>query len=291
MRRVRMGRLGDAGLGMSGRSIGSVDGAGENPTGELAALGPDIGLETGDRVVYRHDPGATAIGGLGYRGVGTLEFLYENGRFYFIEMNTRIQVEHPVTEMISGIDIVQQQIRIACGEKLPVKQRDVVLKGHAIECRINAEDPYKFTPSPGRITSFHVPGGPGIRVDSHAYNGYFVPPYYDSLLGKLVVWGADRTQAIARSRQAGAARKRRRHTRFSRTSPVVGVSVCTSLQPGALVNQPLKPPLVDQYRLLSGLSPSPSLALPHLMMLLSHKGTCTCTTRGRPSARSAAMLL
>jgi acetyl-CoA carboxylase biotin carboxylase subunit len=141
---------------------------------------------------------AEACRKIGYEGAGTFEFLYEGGEFYFIEMNTRVQVEHPVTEMISGIDIVQQQIRIACGEKLPMKQRDVVLKGHAIECRINAEDPYTFTPSPGRITSFHAPGGPGIRVDSHAYNGYFVPPYYDSLLGKIIAYGDTREQAIAR---------------------------------------------------------------------------------------------
>ena len=135
---------------------------------------------------------------IGYEGAGTFEFLYENGEFFFIEMNTRVQVEHPVTEMISGLDIVQLQIRIACGEKLPVKQRDVNLKGHAIECRINAEDPFKFTPSPGRITSFHTPGGPGIRVDSHVYNGYFVPPHYDSLLGKIIAYGDTREQAIAR---------------------------------------------------------------------------------------------
>jgi len=141
---------------------------------------------------------AEACRKIGYEGAGTFEFLYEGAEFYFIEMNTRIQVEHPVTEMISGIDLVQQQIRIACGERLPVKQRDVALKGHAIECRINAEDPYKFTPSPGRITSFHVPGGPGIRVDSHAYNGYVVPPYYDSLLGKIIAYGDTREQAIAR---------------------------------------------------------------------------------------------
>jgi len=141
---------------------------------------------------------AEACRKIGYEGAGTFEFLYEGGEFYFIEMNTRVQVEHPVSEMISGIDIVQQQIRIACGEKLPMKQRDVVLKGHAIECRINAEDPYTFTPSPGRITSFHAPGGPGIRVDSHAYNGYFVPPYYDSLLGKIIAYGDTREQAIAR---------------------------------------------------------------------------------------------
>ena len=141
---------------------------------------------------------AEACRKIGYEGAGTFEFLYENDEFHFIEMNTRIQVEHPVTEMITGIDLVQLQIRIACGEKLTVKQRDVVLKGHAIECRINAEDPYKFTPSPGRITSFHVPGGPGIRVDSHAYNGYFVPPHYDSLLGKIIAYGDTREQAIAR---------------------------------------------------------------------------------------------
>jgi acetyl-CoA carboxylase biotin carboxylase subunit len=141
---------------------------------------------------------AEACHKLGYEGAATFEFLYENGEFYFIEINTRLQVEHPVTEMITGIDIVQQQIRIAAGEKLRIRQRDVVFRGHAIECRINAEDPYKFTPSPGRITSFHMPGGPGIRVDSHAYNGYFVPPYYDSLIGKIIAYGDTREQAIAR---------------------------------------------------------------------------------------------
>jgi acetyl-CoA carboxylase biotin carboxylase subunit len=141
---------------------------------------------------------AEACRKIGYEGAGTFEFLYENDEFHFIEMNTRVQVEHPVTEMITGIDIVQLQIRIACGEKLTLKQRDVQLKGHAIECRINAEDPYRFTPSPGRITSLHMPGGPGIRVDSHAYNGYFVPPYYDSLVGKIVSYGDTREQAIAR---------------------------------------------------------------------------------------------
>jgi acetyl-CoA carboxylase biotin carboxylase subunit len=154
-------------------------------------INPRARLRIGERC-------AEACRKIGYEGAGTFEFLYENAEFYFIEMNTRIQVEHPVTEMISGIDIVQQQIKIACGEKLPMKQRDVVLKGHAIECRINAEDPWNFTPSPGRITSFHAPGGPGIRVDSHAYNGYFVPPYYDSLLGKIIAYGDTREQAIAR---------------------------------------------------------------------------------------------
>jgi acetyl-CoA carboxylase biotin carboxylase subunit len=133
-----------------------------------------------------------------YRGAGTFEFLYENEEFYFIEMNTRVQVEHPVTEMITGVDIVQEQIRIAAGEKLGYRQRDIELKGHAIECRINAEDPFKFTPSPGKIVSWHTPGGPGIRVDSHAYAGYYVPPYYDSMVGKLIAYGANRDQAIRR---------------------------------------------------------------------------------------------
>jgi acetyl-CoA carboxylase biotin carboxylase subunit len=134
----------------------------------------------------------------GYRGAGTFEFLYENGEFYFIEMNTRVQVEHPVTEMITGIDIVQEQIRIAFGEKLRHRQRDIILSGHAIECRINAEDPFKFTPSPGKIISWHAPGGPGIRVDSHAYAGYYVPPHYDSMVGKVISYGATREQAIRR---------------------------------------------------------------------------------------------
>ncbi|MCM0044624.1 MAG: acetyl-CoA carboxylase biotin carboxylase subunit [Burkholderiaceae bacterium] len=141
---------------------------------------------------------AEACRKIGYRGAGTFEFLYENGEFYFIEMNTRIQVEHPVTEMITGIDLVQEQIRIAAGERLRFKQRDIVLKGHAIECRINAEDPFKFTPSPGRIQSWHAPGGPGIRVDSHAYAGYYVPPHYDSMVGKVIAYGATREQAISR---------------------------------------------------------------------------------------------
>jgi acetyl-CoA carboxylase biotin carboxylase subunit len=141
---------------------------------------------------------AEACRKIGYRGAGTFEFLYENGEFYFIEMNTRIQVEHPVTEMVTGIDLVQEQIRIAAGERLRFKQRDIVLKGHAIECRINAEDPFKFTPSPGRIQAWHAPGGPGIRVDSHAYAGYFVPPNYDSMVGKVISYGITREQAIRR---------------------------------------------------------------------------------------------
>jgi acetyl-CoA carboxylase biotin carboxylase subunit len=139
---------------------------------------------------------------ISYRGAGTFEFLYENGEFYFIEMNTRVQVEHPVTELITGIDIVQEQIKIAANQKMAFRQKDVIKRGHAIECRINAEDPNSFVPSPGRITSWHAPGGPGIRVDSHAYNGYFVPPNYDSMVGKLLAYGATREQAIARMRIA-----------------------------------------------------------------------------------------
>ena len=139
---------------------------------------------------------------IGYRGAGTFEFLYENGEFYFIEMNTRVQVEHPVTELITGVDIVQEQIKIAANQKMILRQKDIIKKGHAIECRINAEDPNSFVPSPGRITNWHAPGGPGIRVDSHAYNGYFVPPNYDSMIGKLLAYGATREQAIARMRIA-----------------------------------------------------------------------------------------
>ncbi len=145
---------------------------------------------------------AEACKKIGYRGAGTFEFLYEDGEFFFIEMNTRIQVEHPVTEMITGVDLVQQQIRVAAGERLGFRQRDIQLKGHAIECRINAEDPFDFTPSPGRITSYHPPGGPGIRVDSHAYANYFVPPNYDSMIGKVIAFGGDRNQALARMRIA-----------------------------------------------------------------------------------------
>ena len=141
---------------------------------------------------------ADACRKIGYRGAGTFEFLYEDGEFYFIEMNTRIQVEHPVTELITGVDLVQQQIRIAAGEKFTLRQRDVTLRGHAIECRINADDPFTFAPSPGRITNWHTPGGPGVRIDSHVFNGYFVPPNYDSMIGKVITYGDTREQALAR---------------------------------------------------------------------------------------------
>ena len=141
---------------------------------------------------------ADACKKIGYRGAGTFEFLYENGEFFFIEMNTRLQVEHTVTEMITGLDLVQEQIRIAYGEKLNRKQRHIQLNGHAIECRINAEDPYNFMPSPGIISRFHLPGGPGVRMDTHAFGGYKVPSHYDSMIGKLICYGATREQAIAR---------------------------------------------------------------------------------------------
>ena len=145
---------------------------------------------------------AAACKKMGYRGAGTFEFLYENGEFYFIEMNTRVQVEHPVTELVTGIDIVKTQILVAAGEKLPFTQRQIQIKGHAIECRVNAEDPFKFTPSPGRIAMWHPPGGPGVRVDSHIYTNYFVPPNYDSMVGKIIAYGDTREQALARMRTA-----------------------------------------------------------------------------------------
>ncbi|NLJ61747.1 MAG: acetyl-CoA carboxylase biotin carboxylase subunit [Alcaligenaceae bacterium] len=135
---------------------------------------------------------------LNYRGAGTFEFLYEDGEFYFIEMNTRIQVEHTITEMVTGIDLVQQQILIAAGEKFTLRQRDIQFKGHSIECRVNAEDPFKFIPSPGHISKWHTPGGPGIRMDSHVFAGYTVPSNYDSMIGKLISYGETREQAIAR---------------------------------------------------------------------------------------------
>ena len=145
---------------------------------------------------------AEACRRINYRGAGTFEFLYENGEFFFIEMNTRIQVEHPVTEMITSVDLVQEQIRIAAGERLRFKQRDLNFRGHSIECRINAEDPYTFVPSPGKISFYHPPGGPGIRVDSHIYQGYTVPPHYDSMVAKVISYGDTRDQAIRRMRIA-----------------------------------------------------------------------------------------
>jgi acetyl-CoA carboxylase biotin carboxylase subunit len=149
----------------------------------------------GERVVE-------ACKAVGYRSAGTLEFLYQDGEFYFIEMNTRIQVEHPVTELITGIDLVKAQLRIASDEKLPWKQSDIVLRGHALECRINAEDAKTFMPSPGPVRLWHAPGGPGVRVDSHMYSGYAVPPHYDSLIAKLISYGEDRETAIVRMRNA-----------------------------------------------------------------------------------------
>ena len=167
---------------------------------------------------------------INYRGAGTFEFLYENGEFYFIEMNTRVQVEHPVTEMITGVDIVQEQIRVAAGEKLSVRQRDVEFRGHALECRIDAEHPFTFVPSPGRITSYHTPGGPGVRVDSHVYQGYSVPPNYDSMVGKIITYGADRDQAI-------------RRMRIALSEMVVG---------GILTNIPLHQELLADNRVIKG---------------------------------------
>ncbi len=143
-----------------------------------------------------------AIGKMGYRGLGTLEFLYEKGDFFFMEMNTRIQVEHPITEMVTGIDLVKEQIRVAAGFALPFTQDDIKFTGHAIECRINAECPETFIPSPGKIEVYHAPGGYGVRVDSHMYQGYSVPPYYDSMIAKLIVHGTSREEAIARMKRA-----------------------------------------------------------------------------------------
>ncbi len=156
---------------------------------------PEQRAEMGERC-------AEACRRIGYRGAGTFEFLYQDGEFYFIEMNTRVQVEHPVTEMITGVDIVKEQLRIAAGEGLSYRQEDIEIRGHAVECRINAEDPKTFMPSPGTITQYHAPGGPGIRVDSHIYNGYRVPPNYDSMIGKIIAHGEDRATALARMRGA-----------------------------------------------------------------------------------------
>ena len=143
-----------------------------------------------------------AVSSLGYEGVGTLEFLYENNKFYFMEMNTRLQVEHPVTEMVTGIDLVKQQILAASGEKLRISQNDIIIKGHSIECRINAEHPESFIPSPGKITQYHQPGGLGVRVDSAVYQGYSVPPHYDSMIGKLITYADSRSECIARMKRA-----------------------------------------------------------------------------------------
>ncbi len=145
---------------------------------------------------------AEACRKIGYRGAGTFEFLYENGEFYFIEMNTRVQVEHPVSEMVTGVDIIKEQIMIAAGEPLSIKQDDIKIQGHAIECRINAEDPDTFMPSPGKVTEFHAPGGPGIRMDTHIYDNYMVPPHYDSMIGKLIAHGNTRESALRRMRTA-----------------------------------------------------------------------------------------
>ncbi len=158
-------------------------------------ISEEVRAEMGERC-------AEACRKIGYRGAGTFEFLYENGRFYFIEMNTRLQVEHPVTEQITGVDLVREQLLVASGEPLSLKQEDVKVKGHAIECRINAEDPRNFMPCPGRITQFHAPGGLGVRIDTHIYNGYMVPPHYDSMIGKLITFGPNRESALARMRTA-----------------------------------------------------------------------------------------
>lgn len=162
---------------------------------------PAPGLD-GDAVASLGERCAAACLSIAYRGAGTFEFLYENGEFYFIEMNTRVQVEHPVTELTTGIDIVQMQIRIAAGEPLPWAQHEIERRGHAIECRINAEDPFTFRPSPGTITQWLPPGGPGVRVDSHVYGGYTVPAHYDSMIGKFIAYGDSREQALARMRMA-----------------------------------------------------------------------------------------
>ena len=163
------------------------------------APAPLLSLKLRDKIGERC---AAACRKIKYRGAGTFEFLFENGEFFFIEMNTRVQVEHTVTELITGVDIIQEQIRVAAGEKLRFKQKEIVFRGHAVECRINAEDPYTSVPSPGRITQYHAPGGPGIRVDTHIYQNYYVPPYYDSMIGKVIAYGDTREQAIARMRIA-----------------------------------------------------------------------------------------
>ncbi|MCC6006925.1 MAG: acetyl-CoA carboxylase biotin carboxylase subunit, partial [Rhodobacteraceae bacterium] len=163
------------------------------------APGPAIDAATRDRIGRIC---ADAVARIGYRGAGTIEFLFEDGEFYFIEMNTRLQVEHPVTEAVYGVDLVREQIRVAAGLPLSFTQEELVPRGHAIECRINAERVPDFTPSPGRVAQYHAPGGLGVRMDSHVYDGYFVPPHYDSLIGKLIVHGRDREEALARLSRA-----------------------------------------------------------------------------------------
>ncbi len=163
------------------------------------APAPGITAEQRERIGRRC---AEACSTLGYRGLGTFEFLYQDEEFYFIEMNTRVQVEHPVTEMITGVDLIKEQILVASGERLRYSQDDIVPRGHAIECRLNAEHPETFRPSPGRIEEFHAPGGPGVRIDTHIYAGYVVPPYYDSMIGKLIAHGEDRGSALARMTNA-----------------------------------------------------------------------------------------
>ncbi|MGH8539727.1 MAG: acetyl-CoA carboxylase biotin carboxylase subunit, partial [Stenotrophobium sp.] len=163
--------------------------------------GPSPALDAAQRTKIGETV-AAAMRELQYVGVGTVEFLYEDGEFYFIEMNTRIQVEHPVTEMVTNTDLIKEQIRIAAGLGLKKQQKHIKLRGHAIECRINAENPRSFVPSPGEIKKYHAPGGPGIRLDTHIYAGYKVPPHYDSMIGKLIAYGSDRKSAIARMRQA-----------------------------------------------------------------------------------------
>jgi len=191
------------------------------------APAPDINRRLIQRIGERC---AEACKAIDYRGAGTFEFLYEDGEFYFIEMNTRVQVEHPVTEMVTGIDIVQQQILVASGEKLALKQRDIVPKGHAIECRINAEDPFKFTPCPGRIDAYHPPGGPGIRVDSHVYQGYTVPSHYDSMIGKVIAYGDTREQALRR----------------------MGIALSEMIVGGIKTNIPLHQELMQDARFMAG---------------------------------------
>jgi acetyl-CoA carboxylase biotin carboxylase subunit len=163
------------------------------------ALSPALSQKERERI---GEIARAAIAKLGYLGVGTIEFLYENGEFYFIEMNTRLQVEHPITEQVTRIDLVREQIRIAAGERMSFRQEDVHFRGHAIECRINAEDPKTFRPSPGEITYFHAAGGPGVRFDSAVYTGYRIPPFYDSMIGKLIVFGDNREHCLARLRRA-----------------------------------------------------------------------------------------